>query len=502
MNSEPISILDHGAIGDGQFLNTRAINSAIQQAHELGGGRVVVPRGVFLSGTIELRSGVTLHLAEGAILLGSPRLEDYQTRNWGHHDDITPWHLIVAQDAVQIAITGRGTIRGNGPIFWQATRNNEWSFWPARKLERPSPMVELVRCRHVLIEGIRLEDSPGWTLHGHDCDHLRVEGITIRNSFFAPNGDGIDLTGCQDCIIHGCDISTGDDAIALKTTEYSRSCERVAISDCILRTSCVGIRVGYESRQDFRDLVVSNVLIPRCTRVIDLRAIEGATIERVRFHNIAGSTDGGWPATRAIELVQLDRPNVFKHLLHPEHPDYGKDKPLTRPSVIRDVSFSGLDLTTDGRIVIVGKPGQPIGGVRFMDLRLRFAVLDDASPFREVQSTSFIPGDYADARSVNAAFVVQHARDVEISGLRIQWPCFPVVGWRLFESDQRRLSPFWTGHEEAIRHGHRRVPYHVLWARDAEIAVGGRGLHASEDGHPAFITEEGSTLIWRDAPLA
>ena len=83
-----------------------------------------------------------------------------------------------------------------------------------------------------------------------------------------------------------------------------------------------------------------------------------AVVPRLVF----GATDGGWPATRAIELVQLDRPNVYKDLLPPEHPDYGKDKPLTRPSIIRDVSFTGLDITTDGRIHLIGKPGQPIQG--------------------------------------------------------------------------------------------------------------------------------------------
>lgn len=477
------SITDHGAVPDAVTLNHQAINALISEVSAAGGGRVVVPRGTFLAGTIELKSEVTLHLEEGAVLLGSPRLEDYAARTWGHHNDITPWHFILAEDCENIAITGPGIIRGNGPAFWEPTRPHEWHFWK-EKLHRVSPMVELVRCRHVMIDRVRLEESAGWTLHGHDCDHVRIEGITIRNTFFGPNADGIDLTGCQDVIIHGCDIATADDAIALKTSEYSRACERVAISDCILRTSCVGVRIGYESREDFRDIVISNLVIPRCTRVFDLRAVEGCTIERVRFSNIVASTDGGWPATRTIEIIQLDRPSIFKSLLPPEHQDFGKDRPLTRPSVIRDISFTGLDLTTDGRITIIGKPECPIEGVRFSDLRLRFPVLDDAIPFREAQSTGFIPGDYAEARAANAAFVVQHARDVEVDGLRLRWPTFPVGPWKLFESDNRLMSAFWNGNEEAIRSGTHRVPYHVLWARDAEVRLSGRVLHASEPGHP------------------
>ncbi len=494
-----LCILSCGAIPDGSTLNTSAINRAISEQASAGGGRVIVPRGIFLSGTIELKSGTTLHLEEGAVLLGSPRLEDYIARTWGHHNDITPWHFILAEDCENIAITGPGAIRGNGPAFWEPERPHEWAFFKHKNNQRPSPMVEIVRCRHVLIDGVRLEDSAGWTLHGHDCDHLRIEGLTIRNTPFGPNADGIDLTGCQDVIIHGCDIDTADDAIALKTSEYSRSCERVAISDCILRTSCVGVRIGYESREDFRDIVVCNLVIPRCTRVIDLRAIEGCTIERVRFTNIVANTDGGWPASRAIEVIQLDRPNIFKDLLPPEHQDFGKDRPLKQSSVIRDISFTGLDITTDGRITIVGKPDLPVEGIRFSDLRLRYPVLDDATPFREAQTISFIPGDYADARGANASFVVQHARDIEIRGLRLRWPTFPVGPRNLFQSENRLASPFWNGHEEEIRSGAHRVSYHLVWARDADVMLMGRGLHASEPDHPAVDADPESRVRIDDA---
>lgn len=485
------AITAYGAIADGVTLNTEAFRHAVADA--AGGGRVVVPRGVFMTGTVELRSGVTLHLEEGAVLLGSPRLTDYTARIWGHHNDITPWHLILAEDAERVAITGSGEVRGNGPAFWQPDRPSEWHFWRER-LERVSPMVELVRCRHVRIEGVRFAESAGWTLHLHDCDHARIEGITIRNTPFGPNCDGIDLTGCHDAIIHGCDIDTADDAIALKTSEYSRSCERIAISDCLLRTSCVGVRIGYESRQDFRDIVITNLVIPRCSRAFDLRAIEGCTIERVRIANVTARTDSGWPANRAIEVIQLDRPSVFKSLLHAGHPDYGKDRPLTRSSVIRDVSFTGLDLTTDGRITIIGTAAHPVEGLRFSDLRLRFPVLDDASPFRNAGSTGFIPGDYGPARSANAAWVVQHARDVVVDDLRVRWPTFPVEAWSLFDSPHRLMSPFWSAHEAVIRAGQRRVPYSLLWARDAEVLMRGRGLRASEDDYP-LIDADGSSAV-------
>ena len=162
------------------------------------------------------------------------------------------------------------------------------------------------------------------------------------------------------------------------------------------------------------------------------------------------------------------------------------------------MSFTGLDLTTDGRITIIGKPGCPVEGLRFSDLRLRFPVLDDATPFRNAQSTGFIPGDYPDARAANAVFVVQHARDLVVEGLRLRWPGFPVGTWALFESPHRLMSSFWKGHEPEIRNGTHRVPFSVLWARDAEVSIGGRGLHASESGHPACHSDAASAIAWKD----
>jgi hypothetical protein len=494
-----LSIIDCGAVPDGVTLNTRAINSAIDRQSLRGGGRVVIPNGTFLSGTVRLKSNVTLHLEEGAVLLGSPVLADYEKGDWGHHNDITPWHFILAEDCEHIGITGPGTIRGNGFAFWEAERPHPWSFYKHKNNQRVSPMVELVRCKHVLVERIRLEDSAGWTLHGHDCNSLRIEGISILNTPFGPNTDGIDLTGCRDAVIHGCQIDTGDDAIALKTTEYSRACEQIAISDCILRTSCVGIRIGYESRQDMRNIVITNILIPRCSRAFDLRAIEGATIEGVRISNVVGSTDSGWPVNRAIEIVALDRPNIFKNILPLDHKDYGKDRPLTQSSRIRDVSFTAIDLTTDGRVIIIGKPDGPVEGIRFSDLRLRLPVLDDPLPFAgNTTSAGFIPGDYAAARGARAVLVAQHARDISVQGLSVQWPTYPVGPWKLFKSDNRNISSFWKGKEKEIRSGEHRVSFAIVWASDAQLNIRGPRLPASEPDGAAVVADESSQVNWHE----
>ncbi len=483
------NVRDHGAVGDGQTLDTRAIQAAIDAAAEFG-GRVAVPAGTYLTGTVVLRSRVTLDLEPGAALLGSSNLEDYITRIWGHHNDITPWHLVLAEDVEDVTITGGGVIDGNGPAWWEPDRRHDWDFWKA-KVRRVSPMVECVRCTNLRIENVTLRQSAGWTLHLHDCDGVKVRGINIRNTFFGPNTDGIDITGSHDVTVSDCDIKTGDDAIAIKANEYSRSNENITISNCLLQTSCVGVRLGFESRQDFRHIAVSNCVVPRCSRVIDLRSVEGAVIEHVSFSNIVASTNSGWPVNRPIEVILASKPNTYAHGLCPEHPDYGKDKPLLKQGAIRDISFSDIDILTDGRITICAEDDHEIDNICFRNLHLRYAMLDDPSPYGGAESTGFLPA-MPEPRTVAAAIVVRNAARLRFDGLRISWPRYPVPDdWYLLESPQRLMNAaFYEGHEEAIRRGEKRIVFKALWARDLrDSRIDLRGITASDGTTPAQLID-------------
>jgi len=493
-----LRITDHGARPGGEHLCTESIQATIDAVHAGGGGRVRVAGGTYLTGTIELRSRVTLEIAGDSRLLGSPRLEDYRRPlQWGHHNDITPWHLVQAVEAEEIAITGAGEIAGNGRAFWQSERPHAWAFWK-EKLERVSPMIEFQRCRGVRVENITLCDSAGWTLHPHDCHHLRISGIRIRNPFFGPNADGIDVTGGDSIIISDCDILTGDDAIALKTSEYSEPVTNVTITNCVLRTSCVGVRIGYESRRDFRDIVISNCVIPRCSRVFDLRSVEGASIERVRISNITASTNSGWPVNRAVEIVNLRRSNVFKNSLHAGHPDFGRDKPLTQFGRVGDITVRGLDVITDGRVMVVGEPDAPVDNVRFEDVRLHYPMIDDPDPaMKHAQSTGFLPGDHADARTARAAFVVKQASRVTLRDVEVRWPHGPVPeDWHLLEPGNPNLQinkDYFEPNLDAIRAGKHVPPFHAVWARDAkDLRIEGGQLSAAVPGI-ADVQREGGT---------
>lgn len=215
----------YGAVGDGTTLNTAAVQRAIDAAASEGGGTVEIPAGRFLSGAIFLRQGVELHLAEGAVLFGSNRIEDYpkrETRIEGHFE---PWRmaLVNAQNLEHVRISGPGILDGNGVKFWEA-------FWQRRKenpkctnleVERPR-LLFIDRCRDVRVENLSLQDSGFWNLHLYRCTDVTLERLRItipsaaKLGIRGPSTDGIDVDSSQRVRIRGCYISTNDDNIALK----------------------------------------------------------------------------------------------------------------------------------------------------------------------------------------------------------------------------------------------------------------------------------------------
>lgn len=267
-------ITDFGAVAGGTVLNTTAIQSAIDTAAAKGGGTVVIPAGVFRSGSIFLKQGIGLYLAEGAVLQGSESVEDYPkrvTRIEGHFE---PWRmaLVNAQELEHVEISGPGTLNGSGPPFWAA-------FWQRRKenpqctnveVERPRLMF-IDRCHDVRITGLRLQDSAFWNLHLYRCDKVLIEGLRITlpsatATLRGPSTDGIDVDSSQNVTIRRCYISTNDDDIALKGSKGphanedkdSPPVENILVEDCEFGDGGGLITCGSEAT------IVRNVTVRNC----------------------------------------------------------------------------------------------------------------------------------------------------------------------------------------------------------------------------------------------
>src|SRR5690554_3999880 len=220
-------ITDYGSIRD--EVSTSSIQTAIDECAAAGGGRVVVPSGTFLTGTLFLKSNIDLHLEHGAVLKGSTNLADYS------REGRSPG-IIYCEDAINVQISGSGTIDGSGDSFYDFSVNHvydefdknrtrqgdgympEGEFFtdgPVKRLRSPGMTIVFFHCNDVAITGITVKDTPIWAIRFGFCDGVRVDGVTIKNNPIVPNSDGIHCTISRNIRISNCNISGGDDAIVL-----------------------------------------------------------------------------------------------------------------------------------------------------------------------------------------------------------------------------------------------------------------------------------------------
>jgi len=487
-------ITDFGAKPDGKTLNTVAIQKAINAAAKVG-GTIIVPAGNFVSGTIFLKSNTVFHLSPKARLIGSSQLKDYVTMTWGHHEDRTPWHFIVAKDQENIVINGSGTIDGNDSAFREPTRKNEYSFY--REIEhRPSPLVEIQGCKNVIVENISIVNSPGWTLHLYDCDVVKVDKVTIKNSLFGPNSDGLDITGSHDVSVSNSYISVGDDCIALKTTEDSRTCERITVTNCIFETNCVAFRVGFESRKDFKDITLSNCVVKNASRAIDLRTIEGGNIENVIVSGLTGQVNSGWAFDRVIEIHANRIPNTYDIAIK-EHPNYGKDKPVEKAGLIRNIVIENIMIRTSGRILLGALPEAAISNVTFRNISLDYFLLEDPyeTGLKIIKSVGFANG-MPFVRSQRAAIVAENVTGFTVSNFKAIWPSYPVPAeCKLLTSPNRLYNPsFFKGNDAEIKSGAYKVEFKPFAFKNVKQALIENSTSLSSEGNADFIVNEYSEV--------
>jgi hypothetical protein len=379
----------HGAKGDGQTLDTAAIQKAIDACHSSGGGVVYFPNGKFLTGAIELKSHCTLRISPGATLEGSRKIEDY----------VRP-HLIYARGAENIGIDGGGVINGNGDAFWDA------DFRPRGR--RPSPLLELVESKDIRIENIRIRNTPGWGIHPLLCDRVTIRGISMVTDYRGPNTDGIDPDSTRNLTISDSYIETGDDAIVMKTTgrlgRPAPPCENITITNCILMSDDAAIKLGTESHGDFRHIRVSNCVIRKSSAGVAIYGKDGGTMEDISFSGLSIETS----STRRT---------------YPIYVDLDRRTPESRQSRIRDVTFSDITMNTKGRILLTGMAEQPLEGLVFRNLFMRiigFETLERASQPRGAGTVKPV------ARRINrgptpAAFTAANVQGLNLDGFRIRW---------------------------------------------------------------------------------
>lgn len=379
------------AVGDATTMNTAAIQSTIDAAAAAGGGTVVVPEGVFRSGSIFLKQGVSLHLSRGAVLLGSNNIEDYPKRPTRIEGHVEPWRLALvnATGNSGVRISGEGTLDGNGILFWAA-------FWQRRKenpnctnleVERPR-MIHLADCRDVRIEGVALRDSGFWNIHLYRCQDVLVEGVSIftpgpGSSVRAPSTDGIDIDSCQRVTVRRCRIEVDDDCIALKGSkgpladkdESSPPVETILVEDCEFPRGHGVVTFGSEAT------IVRDVIVRRCTVTgqnnlvrLKLRPDTPQLYENILFEDITLSGGAG----------RIFRVDPWMQFFDPQ----GHEPP---PSIVRHLTLRRVRGNYGTLGIFKGSAHDSLSDVVLEDIELTLAdTAFDVGDVRDVTSSRVV----------------------------------------------------------------------------------------------------------------
>ncbi len=310
-------VTDYGAVSGGKALCTEAFAKAIEACSKAGGGHVVVPKGIFLTGAIHLMSNVDLHLSEGAVVRFSTDPKDYLPVvrvRWEGSDAMNYSPLIYAFGQENIALTGKGLLDGSADSLhwwpWKKLANQPDSRPRLMKLNddkvpvdkrifgegyylRPT-FVEFFKCKNVLIKDVRLEKAPFWFLHPVFCTNVTIEGIETNSN--GPNTDGCDPESCNDVLIQNCIFNDGDDCIAIKSGRNSDGrladvpAKDIVIRDCKMKDGHGGVSIGSEISGGCSDVYVENCKLssPNLDQGLRIKsnAKRGGVIENIYARNL------------------------------------------------------------------------------------------------------------------------------------------------------------------------------------------------------------------------
>ncbi|TRX47880.1 glycoside hydrolase family 28 protein [Bacteroides sp. HF-5092] len=383
---------------------TGLINQTIEKASFEGGGTIYFPAGVYLTATIHMKSNITLYVESGAVLRFSDRFEDYLPFvkiRWEGTVMNTLSPLIYAHDAENLTITGRGTLDGNGFKWWsweketrELIKKNGGKLPALNKLQRmweeanedleisdyykPSlkrrmfrpPFIQFYECNNVLIENVKIVNSPFWTINPAFCDNVTVHGVTIYNPSKDPKGpntDGINPSSCRNVRISDCFISVGDDCITIKSgrdadgRKYGKACENITITNCVMLSGHGGVVIGSEMSGGVRRVTISNCVFDGTDSGIRLKSSRGrgGVVEELRVDNIV--------------MKNIQRNAFIFDLFYDKE---SKVEPVSeRTPVFRNIHLSnitGSDIKQIG--YIKGIEEMPVQGLSFSNINMQAEV--------------------------------------------------------------------------------------------------------------------------------
>jgi polygalacturonase len=403
------NVIDYGAKADGRKKDTHPVQSAIDSCFVHGGGTIYFPSGIYLCGTLHLKSNVSLFLDQGSVLMMSTDDQDfdpYEKLDFKNAADKETsyfhYSLIQGEDIEHISILGEGTIDGN-----------------RSKRGGPKP-IALKRCKYVTIKNITLKNAPNYNISMLGTDFVNISGVTILNGY----SDGIDPDACRNIRISDCYIDCFDDAIVPKSSfslGIHRPVENMTVTNCILATNCNAFKFGTESGGGFKNVTVSNcTVVERKTGKfadsgISLESVDGAEVESITISNIS--------------MKNVISP-IFVRL-----GNRGRDLDKSVPGYIKNVIISNITVMNAFQASIIsGIPGNPVESLTIANIKVIYA--GGGSFSEKPENIPELESEYPDSDMFGNlpayGFFCRHIRN-----LRLQW-----IDMTLENTDKRSAFVF------------------------------------------------------------
>jgi len=399
------NVRDYGAIGDGETLETNAIQSAIDDCSKHSGGTVYFPNGEYLTGTVFLKDNVTLYLEISAVIKGSINIDHYSGKTHkqryareSHMDRC----LLFAENVENISIDGLGTIDGQGEKFPAPGTN-----------DRPM-LMRFMNSKNIRLTNIRLLNPASWTTAFILCDTIFADRLIIRSNA-NNNGDGLDFDCCTNVTVSNCNFSTSDDSICLQNSEKTGKCKNIVIQNCIMKSRWAAIRIGLLSSGDIEDVTVSNCIFcdNNCSG-LKIQSTEGGVIKNMLFENII--------------MKNVSRP-VFITF---NHFRMGVDSPEIIPKTgeVNNLQFNNFRIENDGElgfipntgIVINGTPGYIIKDIIISNIQYTINGGGKSPQFQEVPEITGLRPEYFafDGKLPSCCMYLRHVSDISLQNMKFE----------------------------------------------------------------------------------
>lgn len=423
-NNDSVNLLSFGAKGDGKSDDTKAIQSAIDSCADKS-ATLVIPKGVYYTRPLFLKSKITIFFEEGATLLGSDKVQDYKEAFPNTTDQDTP-ALIYGKNVTQVRLKGKGVINGRG-------ESAEFQFGNNLGVGIRHKNILFIHSNDIIIEDLKILNAAFWNVHLLNCENATLKGLNIY-SHANWNNDGIDIDG-RNITVSDCVIDVDDDALCLKSTDFRNPCKDIEIKNCTVASNCNAIKLGTASYGGFKNVKITSceVKAPTENNFRKSAAWEGATGNLLAISGIAlESVDGG--EIDGVEISDINmkgiRVPIFIRLGDRSHKYSGV---ISR---LKNVLISNITAVAEGKTAssITGIPNNFVESVTLKDISITLLGGGKATDVKPVPECIT---DYPEAIMFGQAlpasgFYVRHAKDIT----------FENVGFNFKTTDERELYIF------------------------------------------------------------